>query len=439
MVRNEQMVKKISWTAILVSLSVVTMMWIFVSTGDPSGLVQAEDRAKAPATLVQVSQPVTRALTRTLRIPATLQAIEAADLYAKTSGYVSSVAVDIGSRVKKGDALLSIDVPEMADELRQAEAVFKAKQAKVRALEAKGLQAESMVAIARAEVQRYAAEYKLQKLTTDRRATLIKENAISQQDFDEVTSRLAIAEAQVKIAEAKVAGADAEKQAADASAAVARSEVAVEEARLARLRTLMGYVTIRAPFTGVITERMVDPGAFVRSAAEGTTGSLLRIADFSRIRLVLQIPEVDAPFIKIGTEVEIVIKALGSEPIRAAIARTAVALKASTRTMRVEVDLDNSSGRLAPGMYAQVSVTLETKSHAMLVPSKAIRVRGRELSVWVAEGGVVKALPIKAGYDDGIWAEVLEGLSGSEQIILSATSKVSPGASVQTVQVKSSS
>ena len=439
MVRNEQMVKKISWTAILVSLSVVTMLWIFVSTGDPSGLAQAEDRAKAPATLVQVSQPVTRALTRTLRIPATLKAIEAADLYAKTSGYVSSVAVDIGSRVKKGDALLSIDVPEMADELRQAEAVLKAKQATVRAQEAKGLQAESMVAIARAEVQRYTAEYKLQKLTTDRRATLIKENAISQQDFDEVTSRLAIAEAQVKIAEAKVAGADAEKQAADASAAVARSEVAVEEARLARLRTLMEYVTVRAPFTGVITERMVDPGAFVRSAAEGTTGSLLRIADFSRIRLVLQIPEVDAPFIKIGTEVEIVVKALGSEPIRAAIARTAIALKASTRTMRVEVDLDNSSGRLAPGMYAQVSVTLETKSHAMLVPSKAIRVRGRELSVWVAEGGVVKALPIKAGYDDGIWAEVLEGLSGSEQIILSATSKVSPGASVQTVQVKSSS
>lgn len=439
MVRNEQMVKKISWTAILVSLSVVTMLWIFVSTGDPSGLAQAEDRAKAPATLVQVSQPVTRALTRTLRIPATLQAIEAADLYAKTSGYVSSVAVDIGSRVKKGDALLSIDVPEMADELRQAEAVLKAKQAKVRALEAKGLQAESMVAIARAEVQRYTAEYKLQKLTTDRRATLIKENAISQQDFDEVTSRLAIAEAQVKIAEAKVAGADAEKQAADASAAVARSEVAVEEARLARLRTLMGYVTVRAPFTGVITERMVDPGAFVRSAAEGTTGSLLRIADVSRIRLVLRIPEVDAPFIKIGTEVEIVIKALGSEPIRAAIARTAVALKASTRTMRVEVDLDNGSGRLAPGMYAQVSVKLETKSHAMLVPSKAIRVRGRELSVWVAEGGVVKALPIKAGYDDGIWAEVLEGLSGSEEIILSATSKVSPGASVRTVRVKSSS
>ena len=393
-----------------------------------------ETTAAAPVR-VEVAQPVRRPLTRVLKMPGTLLAGEAADLYAKTSGYISTVVVDIGSRVTKGEALITIDVPEMVDELRQAEAVSEAKRAKVGALQAKVAQAESMIATARAEVQWFAAEHELWKITAGRKKLLWEENAIAEQDLDESNSRLAVAGAQLRIAEAKVASAKAEHQSVSADVAVAGAQVAVEEAKVARIKTLMEYATVRAPFDGVITRRLVDPGAFVRSAADGTTTSLLTIANDSYIRLVLGIPESDVPYVHVGTKVKIDIKVLEGETITAAVTRTAVALEADTRTMRVEIDMDNPSGRLAPGMYARVTVTLEYKQQAIMIPSKAIRVRDREVSVWIAEGGLVKAKPIKIGYDDGIWVEVVEGLTGDEQIIFGTSSAVAPGARVTAVPV----
>lgn len=388
---------------------------------------------------VEVAQPVKRPLKRMLRMPATLLPGEMADLYAKTSGYITTVSVDIGSHVSKEDALITIDVPEMKDELHQAQAVLSAKSAKVKALQAKGVQAQSMVDTARADVQRYEAEYTLRKITADRQKKLREENAISQQDFDEVQSKLAIAQALVKIAQAKVVSAQAERQAVLADASVATAEVAVEQARVARLMTLMRYATIRAPFDGIIIKRMVDPGAFVRSAAEGTTTPLLTVANASYIRLALDIPENDTPYVRIGTKMAIKVKALGDDLIQAAVTRTAVALRAETRTMRVEVDLDNKDGRLVPGMYAQVVVTLESKKQAMMIPSKAIRVRGRDMTVLVADGGMARAKPITAGYDDGIWVEITKGLNGTEQVIVAANGVVAPGAPVRVAQANTAS
>jgi len=280
-----------------------------------------------PAVAVEVTQPKRRTLTRKLRMPATLLAGEMADLYAKTSGYISKVNVDIGSRVEKGQALLLIDVPEMADDLRQSQAVLEAKRAKV-------TQSEAMIEIARAEVQRAEAEHQLSRINHERKLALRKGKAIPEQELDDAKSRLAIADASVKIAKAHVLSAEADLK-------VAQSETVVGEATLARLKTLMGYATIKAPFAGTITDRLVDPGAFVRSAAEGTTTSLLSISRMDFIRLALEIPESDAPYVRIGTKVDIHVKALGGMPIQAAITRTAGALQ--TRHPddgRAEVDLE---------------------------------------------------------------------------------------------------
>ena len=101
--------------------------------------------------------------------------------------------------------------------------------------------------------------------------------------------------------------------------------------------------------------------------------------------------------------------------------------------MRVEVDLDNPDNRLSPGMYAQVDVVLESKKQAMLIPSKAIRVRGRDISVLVAEGSVARNRPVVIGYDDGIWAEVLQGLRGDERVIVSSGAAVVDGTRVLAV------
>lgn len=381
---------------------------------------------------VEVTTPKRQTVTRSALIPATLLPYESADLYAKASGYITSVSVDIGHRVKRGDPLIEIDVPEMADELRQEEAVLQAKRAMVRAAKAMVGQAMSKITTAQAHHKRDAADHMLAKITLSRQQQLRDENVIPEQLFDEAQSRFSMAEAQLQSSQAMITSAEAEVESAKADEAVAQAEVAVEEARVARLETLIKYAVIRAPFDGVITERMVDPGAFVRSAEEGTTTPLLTISKVRKLRVALEIPEVDVPYVRAGTEVEIVVRAVSRDPISAVISRTAVALKPETRSMRAEVDLDNEDELFAPGMYAQVTITLESKQEAMVVPARAIRVNNKIVSVWVAENSIVKAKPITIGYDDGIWVEVLGGLTGDEQIIVASNGVIAPGARVIT-------
>lgn len=416
--------KPIRRLALVVILTLMTL-WT------PPALGQGKSGgAKVRAAVVT---PARRAVTRSLRVPGTLTADEQVNLFAKTSGYVSMIELDIGDRVSKGDHLVTISVPEMEDELRQMEAVLQAKQAKVRALEAKALQAQRMVDIAEAQVRRQVAEHDLSTLTLKRRQELHEGNAIPESALDEARSAAAVSEAQLRIAEAQVAGSQAERQAVDADVQVARADFMVARANIARLRTLMQYASITAPFDGVITIRNVDHGTFVRSASEGTAELLLCVAKTDRIRVVVEVPETDAPFVRVGTKAHVDVKALSIGGFEATVSRTAGAIKPETRTMRVEIDVDNADGRFLPGMYAFVSLELETKAQALMIPSKAIRVEGKETVVYVAEGGVTKSMPIEIGYDDGIWAEITSGLEGGEQIITSTSGSILPGVPVAVI------
>lgn len=384
----------------------------------------ASDSNKVRATVVT---PERRTITRDLQVPGSLTADERVDLYAKLSGYVSNIELDIGDRVKKGDVLVTISIPEMKDEVRSAAAVLTAKEAHVRALQAKSSQAQRMVETARAEVQRQAAQYELDAANLARRQELHDGHAIPEQALDEARSAAAVSQAQLRIAEAQVAGAEAAKQADDADVQVARANVLVAEAHIAGLQTLMQYTSIRAPFDGVITARNVDHGAFVRSAAEGMTAPLLRIENTDRIRVVVHVPETDAPHVHVGTKTMVDVKALGGDALAAVVSRTAGAINPSTRTLRVEIDIENHENRFIPGMYALVELRLETMAQAMVIPSKAIRIQDKETVVFVAANGITHSIPIKIGYDDGIWAEVTSGLSGSEQVITSTNSALEPG------------
>jgi RND family efflux transporter MFP subunit len=383
---------------------------------------------------VEVAQPVKAPLRRDLRIPGTLAAWEVADLYAKTSGYVISVEVDIGSRVSAGDVLLRLDVPEMAEDLRQAEAELDARRAAVQAASAQAERARLAAESAAASEHRAEAEAALARITATRKAQLHEARAISSQELDEASSQLAVAEAALRMAAAGVAAAEGDIAAAGAAVRVAQSGVAVTEAVIARLQALLRYATVTAPFEGVITRRLVDRGAFVRSAADGATTALLTLAGTDRVRLVLEIPETEAPLVGVGTPVLVEIPALGAEPLEASISRTALALEPATRTMRVEADLKNPDDRLRPGMYARTIVRAQTKE-ALTIPSRAIRVRGGQTTVLVADTGIAREVPVRIGYDDGILTEIIEGLEGGEKVITSATGAVAPGAAVQPVPV----
>jgi RND family efflux transporter MFP subunit len=378
-----------------------------------------------------VAEPVgQRQMSRELRMPATLVADEQVDLFAKASGYVAKIEVDIGSPVTQGQALVTLQIPEMNEELNQARAVLQAKQAKADAAAAKVAQADHAIQTSEARLQRAAAEHALSRLNRDRQEELRAANAVPEQALDEAKSQHAISEAQLQIARAGLSNSQSEKLAMQADEAVARAEVSIAQANVARLDTLMSYATIRAPFDGIVTRRMVDRGAFVRSAANGATMPLLTAAKVDRIRMRLDIPEIDSPDVRRGTAVRVVIRALGGEPMDATIARVAGAIDPQTRTMHCEVDLDNAAGKLLPGMYAKVTVMLESRQ-ALMVPSKAIRVKDRVLSVLIVDGGKARSVPIEVGYDDGIWAEVVSGLSGGETVITAATGAVSNGSAVQ--------
>ncbi len=372
-------------TIICGTLAIIALAIAFVAGGavprenepvQTSKIVQGTTEQPMPVEVVGV---VRRPLTRMLNIPATLEAYEKADLYAKISGFITKVNVDIGSYVRKGDVLMEVAVPEIADKLRQCEAILEAKQARE----------------------------KLDEITAKRQEQLAADKAISQQRLDEALSQFAIAKADTKVAESEVA----------------------------RMRTLLEYATITAPFDGVITARNFDHGAFVRSAADGQTQPLFALAKTDKIRLVIHVPEPDVPFVRAGTKVEIKIKCLNGETIVSAVTRTSMALNSNTRTMRAEVDLNNKNGQLTPGMYAKVSVKLEVKEDAMLIPSKAIRVRGRDISVLVSRDGVARSCDVEIGYDDGIWVEIVGGqLKDNDLIITSANSSVAPGAPVKAIR-----
>ncbi len=386
------------------------------------------------AVRAEVVKPASRPLLRKVTLPGSIRAEELVDLYSKASGFVGSINVDIGSRVKKGDVLVQIDVPEMQDELRQAKSLVQAKEAKVSALQAKAGHAEQEILTASADVQQYEAKYTLSQMNLKRKQELREGNAIPEQVLDQAQSDHAVAGAQAEMARINVAAARAQKQAVEADVEVARADAGVVRADVAKLQTLMAYAQIKAPFDGLITMRNIDHGAFVRSAAEGATMPLLRIAMNDRVRIVMEIAEGDAPYVRAGTAVTVTIAALGGDPISATIARTAGALNPSTRTMRAEADLDNADNRLTAGMYAIVAVNLESKQQTMMIPSKAIRTVGEDTVVFVIDGGVATAKPITMGYDDGIWVEVLSGLDGSEAIITATNGAVTIGMAVAAVQ-----
>jgi multidrug resistance efflux pump len=295
-----------------------------------------------------------------MTLPGVLRADEMVDLYAKVSGYVGSINVDYGSRVRKGDVLITVYAPEILDDLHQSEASLNARKARVEALKAKAEQARLNVEAARAEQARAVAERDLSQITFTRKQELVKGKAIPPQEFDEAKSQFSVAQAKVAIAQAGIAGAEGAEGAAQADVKAAEADVALAQAEVARAKTLVNYMTIRAPFDGVITRRDVDEGAFIRSAAQVTGMPLLVVAKLDRLRLVLDIPEAQASRVTAGTQTDFQITSVDASPRRMSVTRTAVAIRPDTRTMRAEIDIDNRSGQLAPGMYAQAVVHLNS-------------------------------------------------------------------------------
>lgn len=251
------------------------------------------------------------------------------------------------------------------------------------------------------QYQQAIADYKIKKLTYERLARVWKEtpDVIAKQDVD--------------VAEAAFEGA---------------------KHLMEQRSVLHEYTKVRAPYAGIITARFVDPGALIQVATASATTAipLFTIMNMETVRVYTNVPQDDAPLVKSDTPALVSVKELKDRQFKGAVTRSTLALDPSTRTMLVEIDLPNQDHALQPGTFAEVTLLLQQKPDALVIPPSAIVAAGNTKSVFVAAQGRAMLIPIRTGISDSHWVEVVEGLAGSEEVVVVGKSILTEGATIRT-------
>ena len=337
---------------------------------------------------VRVEAVRASANTLAVTLPATTNAFQAADIFARASGYVTERHVDIGSRVKAGDLLAAITAPELDHQIAQAEA---------------GL------AQAQASRRQAKANRELGRVTWGRNSALVKEGWVTQQQGD--VDRLNYAALQ---------------QAKQVSDAAIRSQ----EAQLLVLRQQKAYQQVVAPFDGVVTRRNIDVGSLVQAdATSGTFMFNLIQSDVMRIRLY--VPQDAAIGVKPGVDAVVRVPEIPGRPFTGKVTRIADALDPATRTLMTEIDVPNSEGELSPGLYCTVELRVPRRTPSLIVPAGAIVFDRDGLHVLAVENGVVSSRKITEIRDLGTEVEVSEGVKEGDQLVLNPPIDLEDGGKVQ--------
>jgi membrane fusion protein, multidrug efflux system len=330
-----------------------------------------------------LSKPVSR----TVELPGEFLPFLTVSLHAKVPGYVERVLVDRGSMVKQGDALVELSAPEMIAQIAEAEA-------KLQAAEADRLQAEAQVAGTQStyEGMKKAAET----------AGAVAGNELIQ------------TEKQMDAAKALL---NSRQQASKAAEAAVRS-----------LKDLQSYLKISAPFEGVVTERMVHPGALV---GPGNDIALLVIQQVSHLRLVVPVPEENVSGIANGASVPFQVPAWPEHLYSGTIARISHALDQRTRTMAVELDVPNRDGALAPGMYSTLKWPVHRTKPSLFVPKTSVVTTTERTFVIRDQGGQAQWVDVKKGVAEGDLVEVIGNLKPGDTVVRRATDETRDGTPIQ--------
>jgi len=336
-------------------------------------LAKETERETIPT--VAVVHPLAEKPDEELVLPGSLQAFEESPIYARTNGYLVRWYKDIGSRVKEGDLLATIDTPEIDQELNQT----------------------------RAARQQIVAQLELAKISADRWENLRKSDSVSAQEADQQTSGY-------KQAQANLAAADA---------------------NVHRLEQLEGFKKVYAPFSGVITKRNVDPGALINAGAGAAGRELFDMARVDPLRVYTSVPQAYAPFIRVGASTTVTLQEFPGQRFSAKVARTAESIDPNTRTLLTEVDVPNRDGRLLPGSFGEVHFAVGSNVDKVTVPVNAMlfRSEGTRLAV-VGPDNKVELRAISIGKDYGTTLEVLAGVSTQDQIVINPADSLEDGQQV---------
>jgi RND family efflux transporter MFP subunit len=360
---------------------------------------------------VEVARPRRLTVAQRLQTNATLAAFEEADLFAKVSGYLSEVRVDIGDHVKAGQVLAVIDIPEMEQELAEDQAQLASKQ--------------SSLETARREAEHQKANVTLQDVTLKRQEVLFNQHWISAQILDEMRAKAAIAKADLGVAEA--------------NSALAANQIDLAAATVERIKTLIAYSQIVAPFDGVVARRLVNRGDLVQAPTATHTTPLFTMQRIDTIRVFCDVPENDVPHLHIGDPAVVKPSGFDGKPFIGKVTRFSLRLDPETRNMRTEIDLSNPNERLYPGMYAAVSLKMNRRPDALTVPAAAVGSDGDGNFVETITNNRIARLAIKTGLTDNGRIEVTAGLSEETPVVTTMKTAPPPGTAVLPPMVRENS
>lgn len=397
-----------------------------------AGLIALAGGLSAAAPAVKTTSPQEKTLRRTTAQPGTARAYYEADLHAKVAGYAGEPKVDIGDVVKAGQVLLVIEVPEMQKAYERASAEAQRLTADIKRAEAAEQVAAAQVQQAGADIEKSVAQMAADQSEYDRVENLVKTGVVTGKVKDEAENRLLAAKAQLSSIRQNLNVAKANANAAAADTAASKSAATVAFKSLEEMKVMMEYAFIKAPFAGVVTYRGVSPGDLVRNSATFAPAKpLFVLAKTDVLRLSVEVPERDAVWVDPGDAAEIKFSALPGKVLKGVVARTSGSLDPQTRSLTVEIDLPNKDGKLLPGMYGTVVITMSEKT-ALLVPSHTIRfdLTGGKPVVYVVNNGSVSLVPVSLGSDDGHHIEVLSGVKAGDQIVTGMLGRLAEGQSV---------
>ena len=368
------------WIAVLAFVIVVAIVISGILPRIHARAALDKETAEMAIPTVSVVHPKRGAPSEEAVLPANVQAYIDAPIYARTNGYLKTWYVDIGAHVKAGQLLAEIETPEVDQQLRQA----------------------------RADLATSDANLNLSKITSDRYAGLLQTDSVSKQDADNAAGDYAAKQATVQSAQANVK----------------------------RLEELQAFEKIYAPFAGVISARNTDIGALIDSGSSGGSRTeLFHIVQPDKLRVYVSVPQAYSQAAKPGLKADLVLPEFPGRLFPGTLVRTAQAIDQSTRTLLVEIRVDNPTGTLFSGAYAEVHLKLPNASSAFILPVNALLFRSEGLRVAaITDGRHAELKPVTLGHDFGSEVEVVAGLSGDESIVVNPPDSIVSGEEVRIAQ-----
>lgn len=325
--------------------------------------------------LVHVIHPKEGAPAEEIVLPGTTEAFTDTPIYARTNGYLKSWYFDIGARVKKGQLLAEIETPELDEQLRQA----------------------------RADLETSKANYQLAGTTATRWQFLVKSGSVSKQETDQAVDNLAAMKATV-----------------DSNAA-----------NVSRLEQLQSFEKVYAPFDGVITARNTDVGDLIDAGANTPPQQLFHMAAIHVLRVYVSVPEVYAPAARPGTSTTLTLDEFPGDTFSGRLVRTSNSIDTNSRTLLIEVDVDNPTGQLFPGAYTFVHLKVPNEIRSVIIPANTLLFRREGLQVGLAQNGKAQLVSVKIGHDYGNSVEIVSGLTPADAVILDPADSLVSGTPIR--------